>query len=89
MTWWPQMLAAGLASSADPITLKSSLRIAESTDLPPLVCGEDAPVSNLYLFGRKEDLAFEKPVGDDARRAAPCALLEVPQVGCAGPALLV
>ena len=27
----------------------------------------DAPVSNLYLFGRKEDLAFEQPVGDSPR----------------------
>jgi hypothetical protein len=29
---------------------------------------DDAPVSNLYLFGRKEDLAFEKPVGDSPRQ---------------------
>ena len=27
-----------------------------------------APVSNLFLFGRKEDLAFEQPVGDSPRR---------------------
>jgi hypothetical protein len=27
----------------------------------------DAPVSSLYLFGRKEDLAFEQPVGDNPR----------------------
>ena len=59
------MLAAGWYP-ADPITLKSSLRIAESTILHrPYI---EAPVSNLFLFGRKEDLAFEKPVGDDARR---------------------
>jgi hypothetical protein len=25
-------------------------------------------VSNLYLWGRKEDLAFEQPVGDDPER---------------------
>jgi hypothetical protein len=59
------MLAAGWYP-ADPITLKSSLRIAESTIFRrPYV---DAPVSNLFLFGRKEDLAFEKPVGNDARQ---------------------
>jgi hypothetical protein len=59
------MLAAGW-SPADPITLKSSLRIAESTIFHrPYV---DAPVSSLFLFGRKEDLAFEKPVGNDARQ---------------------
>jgi hypothetical protein len=49
---------------ADPITLKSSLRIAESTLFHRSYI--DAPVSNLYLFGRKEDLAFEKPAGRDA-----------------------
>jgi len=59
------MLAAGW-SPADPITLKSSLRIAESTIFHrPYV---DAPVSSLFLFGRKEDLAFKKPVGNDARQ---------------------
>jgi hypothetical protein len=29
---------------------------------------DDAPVSTLELFGRKEDLAFEQPVGDSPRR---------------------
>ena len=58
-------LAAGWYP-ADPITLRSSLRIAESTVFHrPYI---DAPVSNLFLFGRKEDLAFEKPVGNDARQ---------------------
>lgn len=28
----------------------------------------DAPVSNLYLWGRKQDLAFELPVGRDPRQ---------------------
>jgi LssY C-terminus len=59
------MLAAGWYP-ADPITLKSSLRIAESTIFHRPYT--DAPVSNLFLFGRKEDLAFEKPVGNDARQ---------------------
>jgi len=59
------MLAAGWYP-ADPITFKSSLRIAESTILHRAYI--EAPVSNLFLFGRKEDLAFEKPVGDDARQ---------------------
>lgn len=51
---------------ADPITLKSSIRIARSTVLHRSY--EDAPVSNLYLWGHKQDLAFEQPVGKDARR---------------------
>lgn len=48
---------------ADPITLASSLRITESTVLRRSY--ETAPVSNLYLFGRKEDLAFERQLGGD------------------------
>jgi len=59
------LLAAGWYP-ADPITLKSSLRIAESTIFHRPY--DDAPVSNLFLFGRREDLAFEKPVGKDARQ---------------------
>lgn len=51
---------------ADPITLRSSIRIAGSTVLRRSY--EDAPVSSLYLWGRKQDLAFEQPVGHDARR---------------------
>ncbi len=51
---------------ADPITLRSSMRIAAGTVLRRSY--DDAPVSNLFLFGRKQDLAFERPVGDDPRR---------------------
>jgi hypothetical protein len=51
---------------ADPITLRSSMRIAGSTVFHRSY--EDAPVSSLYLWGHKQDLAFEQPVGDDARR---------------------
>ena len=50
---------------ADPLTLKSCLEIAEASVLKRPY--DAAPVSNLYLFGRKEDLAFEKPVGDNPR----------------------
>lgn len=59
------MLVAGW-SPADPITLRTSLRIAESVLFKRP--DADAPVSNLFLFGRKQDLAYEKPVGGDARR---------------------
>jgi hypothetical protein len=58
------MHAAGW-SPADPITLKSSIRIATSVMFKRP--DPDAPVSGLYLFGRKQDLAFEKPVGGNAR----------------------
>ena len=57
------MLAAGW-HPADPI--ESSLAIAASVllDRPD----PDAPVSPLYLFGRKQDLAFEQEVGRSADR---------------------
>jgi LssY C-terminus len=51
---------------ADPLTWRSCLRIADATVLKRPY--DDAPVSNLYLFGRKEDLAFEQPVGHDPRQ---------------------
>jgi LssY C-terminus len=59
------MLAAGWYP-ADPITLRSSLKIAADTVLRRAY--DDAPVSNLYLFGRKQDLAFQQPVGGDPRK---------------------
>lgn len=59
------MQAAGW-HAADPLGLKSDLRIAADTVLKKSY--DDAPVSNLYLFGRKEDFAFEQPVGDDPRK---------------------
>jgi len=59
------LLTAGWVP-ADPITLKSSLRIAAGTVFHRSYV--DAPVSNLFLWGRKQDLAFERPVGKDPRR---------------------
>jgi hypothetical protein len=51
---------------ADPLTLKSCLEIAEASVLKRPY--DEAPVSNLFLWGRKEDLAFEQPVGNDPRK---------------------
>ena len=51
---------------ADPITLASSMRIVvDSVIRKP---DDEAPVSALLLFGRKQDLAFELPVGDSPRQ---------------------
>ena len=57
------MLGSGW-DAADPVTLKSSIGIARSVlrDKPYI----DAPVSPLFVFGHKQDLAFEKPVGENA-----------------------
>lgn len=51
---------------ADPITLKSSIEIAGSVLLDRPY--RDAPVSNLYYLGRREDFAFEKPDGRSPER---------------------
>jgi hypothetical protein len=58
------MLAAGWFP-ADPLSLRSCLGIAEASLLRRSY--DDAPVSSLYLFGRKQDLAFEQPVGHSPR----------------------
>ena len=60
------IMAAAKWYSADPLGLRSDLKIAADTVLKRP--DDPAPVSNLYLFGRKEDLAFEQPVGDNPRQ---------------------
>lgn len=60
----PIMLAAQW-HPADALTLESSLKIA--VDAVFKRPDPNAPVSNLFLFGRKEDLAFEQAVGDNPR----------------------
>ena len=59
-------LVAAKWHPADPLTFRSSVRIAvDSVFRRP---DEEAPVSTLKLFGRKQDLAFEQPVGDSPRQ---------------------
>src|SRR6266581_7059801 len=50
----------------DPITLQTSEKIA--VDSLTHKSYPTAPVSNLYVFGRVQDLAFEKPTNDVANR---------------------
>ena len=54
------MRAAGWRP-ADPITFRSSFRIADSVLLRRAY--PTAPVSDLYYDGRRQDLAFEKAAG--------------------------
>lgn len=75
------ILAAGWFP-ADPLTLKTSLRIAADTVLRREYT--DAPVSSLYLFGRKEDFAFEQPFGDDPRRRHHVRFWRSPKVDADG-----
>jgi len=52
-------------SAADPVTARSAVRIGVSVLLDRPYPA--APVSDLYLFGRPQDVAFELAVGDSAR----------------------
>jgi len=64
-----ELVAAMMAAkwqAADPITLTSSVKLVQSVVLHRP--DETAPVSHLYLWKRKEDLAFEQQVGKDASR---------------------
>jgi hypothetical protein len=59
------ILAAGWLP-ADPITLESSLRIAADSVFRRSY--PEAPVSSLYVWNRKQDLAFEQAAGNDPRK---------------------
>jgi hypothetical protein len=61
-----QIMQAAGWYPADALGLKCDLKIAADTVLERPY--DAAPVSSLFLFGRKEDLAFEKPVGDDPKQ---------------------
>lgn len=67
---------------AQPVTRATSLRIAESV----LLNRPDsaAPVSPLFLFGRAQDLAFEREVGRSARSRHHVRLWRVANVAYAG-----
>ncbi len=56
-----RMFAAAGWYAADPLTLQTSVRIAADVVLRKPY--EHAPVSDLYLWGRRHDVAFEQPVG--------------------------
>ncbi|TWT29597.1 hypothetical protein KOR34_51510 [Posidoniimonas corsicana] len=61
-----RVMAAAKWYAAAPLGFRSDLKIAADTVLKRAY--DQAPVSRLYLFGRKEDLAYEQPVGKDPRQ---------------------
>jgi LssY C-terminus len=64
---------------ADPITLRSSLKIIGSVVLDRPY--RDAPVSHLYYDGKREELAFEKPAGKSADKRHHVRLWQVSESG--------
>ena len=67
---------------ADPITFRSSVEIVGSVILDRPY--RDAPVSPLFYDRRREDLAFEKPVGTSADRRHHVRFWEVLKTGQEG-----
>lgn len=67
---------------AAALGLRSDIKIAADTVLSRP--DDEAPVSSLYLFGRKEDLAFEQPVGDNPRHRHHVRLWKTDTVGADG-----
>ncbi|MCX6867984.1 MAG: LssY C-terminal domain-containing protein [Verrucomicrobia bacterium] len=59
------VLLAAAWIPANALSVRSSVRIAVDTVIAKP--DRNAPVSNLYLYGRKQDLAFEKPIGHSPR----------------------
>jgi hypothetical protein len=61
-----RILTAAGWRTADPITAKTTLRLAKATVLGKPY--ETAPVSNLFLWDRKQDLAFQYPEGKNPKK---------------------
>lgn len=80
-------MGAAQWDAADALGLRSDLAIAADTVLRRSY--EAAPVSNLYLFGRKQDLAFEQSVSGDPRRRHHVRFWRAPQTDADGRPLWV
>ncbi|WP_246112539.1 LssY C-terminal domain-containing protein [Allorhodopirellula solitaria] len=62
--------------SAAALGIESDVKIAADTILSRP--DDAAPVSSLFLYGRKEDFAFEQPVGDNPRHRHHVRLWKTP-----------
>ncbi|MFM9009744.1 MAG: LssY C-terminal domain-containing protein [Planctomycetota bacterium] len=78
-------LAAARWYAADPITLKSSVRIA--ADVVLRTPYDHAPVSDLFLWGRRQDLAYEQPVGPSPKQRHHVRFWRSQEVDAAGAPL--
>jgi hypothetical protein len=67
---------------AKALGLRSDVKIAADTILKRP--DDEAPVSNLFLFGRKEDVAYEQPVGDSPRKRHHVRYWKTPQTDDTG-----
>ncbi len=72
---------------ADPITFRTIIRVGKSVLLGRPY--QEAPVSNLYVWGRREDLAFEQTVGKSPRQRHHVRLWRSDELGVEGRPLWV
>ena len=75
------MITAGW-TPADPVTLRSGVLITEAVLLSRPY--SDAPISSLYLWGRKQDLAFERSAGRSPRQRHHVRFWRSVELGVAG-----
>jgi hypothetical protein len=80
-----RVLAAAGWYAADPITLATSLRIAADVVLRKPY--DHAPVSDLFLWDRVQDAAFEQPVGDSPKQRHHVRFWRSAEVDAAGEPL--
>lgn len=80
-----RVLAAAGWYAADPITLATSVRIAADVVLRKPY--DHAPVSDLYLWGRVQDAAFEQPVGASPKQRHHVRFWRSAEVDAAGEPL--
>jgi hypothetical protein len=82
-----QVLALAGWYAADPVTLETSLRIAADVVLRKPYA--HAPVSDLYLWGRVQDAAFEQPVGGSPKQRHHVRFWRSAEIDAAGRPLWV
>jgi hypothetical protein len=80
-----RVLAAAGWYASDPITLATSVRIAADVVLRKPY--DHAPVSDLYLWGRVQDAAFEQPAGASPKQRHHVRFWRSAEVDAAGEPL--
>lgn len=77
-----RIMKAAKWTEAAALGVKADLKIAADSVLNRP--DPNAPVSSLYLFGRKEDLAFEQEVGDNPRHRHHVRFWQTPKMDSSG-----
>ena len=82
-----RLMSAANWYDADPITFRSSVRIATASTTHRAY--RQAPVSSLFVLGHRQDLAFESPAGGDPSRRHHVRFWKMPAIDLLGRTLWV